>query len=68
MIEKGEKCTIWPDSQVEYEIIDVKSKSIIISVDDKTITETVYFVDLKETSGNALVTNVPICHINTLNN
>lgn len=67
MIEKGKKCTVWPDSQVQYEITDVKSKTIKIKMENNTIEETYYFANLKEVDGNSKIENVPVYNINLLN-
>lgn len=67
MIEKGKLCTIWPDCQIQYEITNVISKPMTIMIDNKSLEQVSYFVDLKELNGNSILNNVSIYHINLIN-
>jgi hypothetical protein len=67
MIENGKICTIWPDCQIQYEITNVISKPITIMIDNKSLEQVSYFVDLKELNGNSILNNVSIYHINLIN-
>ncbi|MFV0572484.1 MAG: hypothetical protein ACK5M1_08650 [Xanthomarina gelatinilytica] len=64
MIEIGKKCTIYPDNQIEYEIVNVESKTIRIGMGSDTIEQIVYSVDLKEVGKSTRVSNISIHNIN----
>lgn len=68
MIEIGILCTVWPDSHVEYEITEIRIKTLEIAIENRNIKETYYFVDLKKVDDASIVKDVPIYNINLLNN
>jgi hypothetical protein len=69
IIEIGGKCTIHPDNNLIYEIIDVKSKDLVIRLGKTTETVTNYFVDLKRLDKpNEKFSNIPVAFITTIDN
>ena len=69
MIEIGGQCTIHPDNNLIYEIIDVKSRNLIIRLGEATETVTNYFVDLRRLDKpNETFPNIPVAIITPIDN